>query len=206
MKTYFRMIILFLSLLLAKGVDAQDSHWQCDTYAYEYDMAVYYALEENGVAVTDLNNYEVAAFVSDECRGVGEVVTSEITGEQTVTFGYLRIRSNSTSGETITFKVYNRLEEKEFTVENTSLIFQSQGLVGLPSNPLIMAVMFKGDVNGDGGVDAQDASLVLQLVAKKIAPTTDGVAYAAADVNGDGKVDAQDASLILQYAAKKISW
>lgn len=200
------IIVMLICVVLSVAAQAQTSHWQCDTYAYEYDMAVYYALEENGVAVTDLNNYEVAAFVGDECRGVGEVVTSEITGGQTVTFCYLRIRSNSTSGETITFKVYNRLEDKEFAVENTSLIFQSQGLVGLPSNPLIMAVMFKGDVNGDGVVDAQDASLVLQLVAKKIAPTADGIVYAAADVNGDGKVDAQDASLILQYAAKKISW
>ncbi len=107
MKTYFRMIILFLSLLLTKGADAQDSHWQCDTYAYEYDMAVYFTLD--GVAV--LNNYEVAAFVGDECRGVGEVVTSETTGGQTVTFGYLRIRSNSPSGETVTFKCYDKAME-----------------------------------------------------------------------------------------------
>lgn len=61
-----------------------------------------------------------------------------------------------------------------------------------------------GDVNGDGSITAQDASLVLQLVAKKITPTTEGVIYNAADVNGDGEVTAQDASLILQHVAKKI--
>lgn len=58
----------------------------------------------------------------------------------------------------------------------------------------------KGDVNGDDSVDAQDASLVLQYVAKKI----DSIQNA--DVNNDGSIDAQDASLILQYVAKKITW
>lgn len=57
-----------------------------------------------------------------------------------------------------------------------------------------------GNVNGDGQVDAQDASLVLQYVAKK----TDTIQHA--DINNDGKIDAQDASLILQYVAKKITW
>ena len=57
-----------------------------------------------------------------------------------------------------------------------------------------------GDTNGDGKVDAQDASLVLQYVANKISNILN------ADVNGDGKVDAQDASLILQYVANKITW
>lgn len=63
-----------------------------------------------------------------------------------------------------------------------------------------------GDVNGDGNITAQDASLVLQLVAKKVTSETEGVTYGAADVNGDGQVTAQDASLILQYVAKKITW
>ena len=58
----------------------------------------------------------------------------------------------------------------------------------------------KGDINKDSNIDAQDASLVLQYVAKKIDTIQN------ADVNSDGNVDAQDASLILQYVAKKISW
>lgn len=64
----------------------------------------------------------------------------------------------------------------------------------------------KGDINCEGNITAQDASLVLQLVAKKISSGTTGIVYEAADVNGDGQVTAQDASLILQYVAKKITW
>lgn len=60
----------------------------------------------------------------------------------------------------------------------------------------------KGDINSDGEVTAQDASLVQQYVAGKITLVDESIA----DVNNDGKVDAQDASLIQQYVAGKISW
>ena len=56
-----------------------------------------------------------------------------------------------------------------------------------------------GDVNGDGKIDALDASLVLQHDAGLI--ILDAEAKTAADVNRDGKIDALDASLILQIDA-----
>ena len=59
-----------------------------------------------------------------------------------------------------------------------------------------------GDVNGDGEITAQDASLVLQNVAGKIELSAGQIG--AADVNGDGNITAQDASLILQKVAGKI--
>lgn len=65
--------------------------------------------------------------------------------------------------------------------------------------------ILKGDVDGDGSITAQDASLVLQLVAGKITSSTEGVIYDAADVDGDSDVTAQDASLILQHVAGKIT-
>lgn len=62
----------------------------------------------------------------------------------------------------------------------------------------------KGDVNGDGEINAQDASLILQYVARKFGDNQEGFKKKAADANGDGEQSAQDASLILQHAAKKI--
>lgn len=59
-----------------------------------------------------------------------------------------------------------------------------------------------GDVDGDGDITAQDASLILQVVAEKI--TSDEIVSAAADIDGDGELTAQDASLILQHVAGKI--
>jgi hypothetical protein len=59
-----------------------------------------------------------------------------------------------------------------------------------------------GDINTDGQITAQDASLVLQAVAGKI--TLSDTQISVADVNDDGQITAQDASLILQKVAGKI--
>jgi hypothetical protein len=72
------------------------------------------------------------------------------------------------------------------------------------TNGTLIVEKKKGDVNGDGSITAQDASLVLQFIAGKIT-ISDGQTDAA-DVNGDSSITAQDASLILQYVAGKISF
>ena len=61
-----------------------------------------------------------------------------------------------------------------------------------------------GDPNGDGKVDAKDASFILVAYAKASTGGEDGLTdeqRAAADVNGDGRVDAKDASTVLAYYA-----
>ena len=59
-----------------------------------------------------------------------------------------------------------------------------------------------GDVNGDSGVDAKDASEILveySRLSTGAASAFSEQARAAADVNRDGMTDAKDASLILAY-------
>ncbi len=61
-----------------------------------------------------------------------------------------------------------------------------------------------GDVNGDGAVDALDASEVLIAAALEGAGETAGLTEAqreAADADGDGNCNATDASWMLQYSA-----
>ena len=61
-----------------------------------------------------------------------------------------------------------------------------------------------GDPNGDGKVDAKDASFVLIEYAKLSTGAKSDLTAGqnkAADVNDDGKVDAKDASMILTYYA-----
>jgi hypothetical protein len=89
-------------------------------------------------------------------------------------------------------------------------IFYYQVFLGPPSgtdknsSALLLCDRTINIINGDGIITAQDASLVQQLVAKKITAATEGIVYDAADVNADGMVTAQDASLIQQHVAKKI--
>ena len=56
----------------------------------------------------------------------------------------------------------------------------------------------KGDVNGDGDVNAYDATLTLQISAELLIPTE--YQLWAADMNSDGDVNASDATPILRAA------
>lgn len=112
---------------------------------------------------------------------------------------------------TLKLNIEENLDETDYDVmihnaEYTPTSGSSTQSLPYVTSKLTIESLMKGDVNGDGTITAQDASLVLQIVAKKINSGTEGVIYEAADVNGDGQVTAQDASLILQYVAKKISW
>ena len=69
--------------------------------------------------------------------------------------------------------------------------------VAYQSGQLSVGDLLLGDVQGNGIVDAGDASLVLQYVVD--ARTLNEVQLAAADVSGDDQVLANDASFILQF-------
>jgi hypothetical protein len=202
---------LFVSFVLALGASAlsAQTHWSYTPGTYQEDMRFFFELRQDGV-VLDLDNYEIAAFIGDECRGIA-TKESQVVSESTIYYGRIQVEAASTeTGATITFKAYEKTTETEFDIKtDVAYTFTANTTVGTLSElkqfELKPAVM-KGDVNGDDQITAQDASLVLQLVAKKIAPTADGIVYGAADVNEDGDVTAQDASLILQYVAKKITW
>ena len=136
-------LFLLFSLVGTTGLQAQETtHWQCDAYVYQYDMTAYAALSIGGVALTDYSDYEIAAFCGTECRGVATIQSSEKDG-QTTTYGYLRIRSNQQSGETISFKVYQKSVAKEVDIYQTTIEFQSQQLVGLPSSPMMLQMQME---------------------------------------------------------------
>ena len=64
---------------------------------------------------------------------------------------------------------------------------------------IVQSAYIRGDVNGEGAVNAADALLALRIAAGKFTPTPRQ--RAACDVNGDEDCNAGDASLILCYAA-----
>lgn len=190
MKVCGKIIITLLCSVLFLTAHAQSAHWSVKAYDYRYDMTVYYMLEITGLQVSSLENYEVAAFVGDECRGVGNVLSHDGSF-----YGYLRIRSNQEEGETVTFKVYNRWTESEMMIEGVSIPFKSQDVVGLPSNPLKLIIpILPGDVNGDGIINVVDLTwLIDKILGKENRFFID----AAGDLNGDGIHNSVDLYLLL---------
>lgn len=200
---------LFVSFVLALGASAlsAQTHWSYTPGTYQEDMRFFFELRQDGV-VLDLDKYEVAAFIGDECRGIA-TKESQVVSESTIYYGRIQVEAASTeAGATITFKAYNKSTEKEIDIAtDVAYTFTANTTVGTLSELKQFELkpdVIKGDVNGDTQITAQDASLVLQAVAGKITLSANQIE--AGNVNGDEGLTAQDASLILQYVAGKISW
>ena len=109
--------------------EAQEPHWTCDERQYEYSMTVFMSASLNNNDIDKLSDYEIAAFCDNECRGV---MTVETTGG--IEYGYLRVRSNGLSNESVFFKLYDKENDKEVISDNV-VMFVSNSRLGFPSEP-----------------------------------------------------------------------
>lgn len=187
-----RTICCLISVLFSMTIlHAQDSQWSVNPYDYKYDMTVYAKVVYEGTEVSDYSNYEIGAFVGNECRGVGDVQTKD-----SYTWVYLRVRSNQASGEKLIFKLYDKSTGRTSVIKPSQVIaFSSQGMIGKPSSPVTLEKpsYTLGDVNEDGIIDIADVVAASQLAA--------GVADSkynslAADANLDGKINIADVVMI----------
>ena len=192
-----KLCCLVMLLLATTFLHAQESGWSVNPRDYQYDMTIYAQLVVEGQAVSDYENYEVAAFVGDECRAVGEVFSQE-----GYTWVYLRPRSNAASGETITIKVYDKAKGRAVRI-NESFSFQSQGQEGEPSSPvnLTMKMYTPGDVNDDGRFNSSDVMLAISAVLKRPLPAN--AISEAIDANEDGRINSTDIMIIINKVLKK---
>ena len=134
MKQVKKLCCIVSLLLTTLPLAAQGSHWgSVNPHDYQYDMTLYATITIDGVAQTDLNGADIAAFVGDELRGVGRVESKD--GKSWI---YMRVYSNSPSGETVTFRAYNGVNEQHVA---TTVAFQSMGQQGMPSTPFTLDVL-----------------------------------------------------------------
>ena len=132
-----RKIISWLMLLLPLNlILAQETHWQCNIYDFQYDMTAYLDVTVDGNAISDYSNYEVAAFCGEECRGLASLEEIPNTEKK---YYYLRIRSNQNEGETISFKVYDKAKAKEYSIAAKNVTFSAQSMQGYPSSPMVLS-------------------------------------------------------------------
>ena len=89
----------------AKSYAPRANAWQYDNSAYADNMPIVAVLS----GIDDPENYSVGAFVGDECRGEGNVAGGK----------YMFINVAGTAGETVTFKLYNKMEGTYSDLDNT---------------------------------------------------------------------------------------
>lgn len=187
-----RTICCLISVLFSMTIlHAQDSQWSVNPYDYKYDMTVYAKVVYEGAEVSDYSNYEIGAFVGNECRGVGDVQTKD-----SYTWVYLRVRSNQASGEKLIFKLYDKSTGRTSVIKPSQVIaFSSQGMIGKPSSPVTLEKpsYTLGDVNEDGIIDVADVVAASQLAAGVVDSKYNSL---AADANLDGKINIADVVMI----------
>lgn len=187
-----RTICCLISVLFSMTIlHAQDSQWSVNPYDYKYDMTVYAKVVYEGAEVSDYSNYEIGAFVGNECRGVGDVQTKD-----SYTWVYLRVRSNQASGEKLIFKLYDKSTGRTSVIKPSQVIaFSSQGMIGKPSSPVTLekTSYTLGDVNEDGVIDVADVVAASQLAAGVVDSKYNSL---AADANLDGKINIADVVMI----------
>lgn len=194
-----RTICCLISVLFSMTIlHAQDSQWSVNPYDYKYDMTIYAKVVYEGAEVSDYSNYEIGAFVGNECRGVGDVQTKD-----SYTWVYLRVRSNQASGEKLIFKLYDKSTGRTSVIKPSQVIaFSSQGMIGKPSSPVTLEKpsYTLGDVNEDGIIDVADIVGVHQITA---GGSTVGYNQLAADANADGVINVADVVRIRSIIANK---
>ncbi|MCR4613466.1 MAG: carbohydrate-binding domain-containing protein [Bacteroidaceae bacterium] len=163
--------------------------WKIDSSDLEFDMSIYVRVYKNGEPVTDYSNIAVGAFIWTECMGLAEFDQTE--------WGMVRVHYDSTDNDEVYFKLYDNAIGREFDLTaDREILFDSQGLVGTPSNPVILnyeMTFTPGDVNMDGLVDVADITALAYHI---FGTTPTNFDYDAADANNDGDIDVADITAI----------
>ena len=120
---------LFLVCAYSVQANAQAPNWNHDPYDYQYDMTAYISLSIDGQDVDDYSDVQIAAFCGNECRGIAE---EKVSNDHK--YVYLRIRSNKSEGEAITFQIYDAKSGKVAKSSNV-VTFSSMITIGYPSSP-----------------------------------------------------------------------
>ncbi|MBT3169674.1 MAG: PKD domain-containing protein [Candidatus Cloacimonetes bacterium] len=153
-------------------------------------------------------NFYVWTKYSDSITGLELLVTNNFSGNlNTTNWTNLNTPFYSVADEIWTS--FANIDLNNFADETVRIAFkyESSGTSGGQAKAWAMDsfqifgtdVILYGDVDGNGEVQAYDASLTLQKVIELIDFETWQIT--AADVDGNGEIQAYDASLILQYLA-----
>ena len=133
MKTKISIISLIIILFSAINIHAQPD-WAIESTDYQYSMSVTTEIQINGeISHNPLDI--LAAFVNNECRGIGNPVYVEALDKYIV---FLMIYSNTVTEDNITFKAYSNSTNSEVDFSKT-INFESNKVFGTPDYPCIIS-------------------------------------------------------------------
>ncbi|MFT6442385.1 MAG: gliding motility-associated-like protein [Salibacteraceae bacterium] len=126
-----KIIYSILLLSIITTAQAQAPSWSVNSSAYQYDMTITAVIEVNCVELGNTAN-QIAVSSNGVVRGVA--YTSSIGAGRYIAI--ISAYSNQVSGETLSIQLYDGVGDSIY-VSIDSVLFQDNGIVGSPSNPLI---------------------------------------------------------------------
>ncbi len=122
-----KIVLFFISLLaLSSSLLSQAPSWKVNEPDYQHTMTFVAKLNMDGAQLNGQNDM-VGAFVGTTCRGVSK--PTYVASSKSY-YAYLTVFSNS-SGETITFQLYNSSNNKTLKVSKTIKFVANQHLGNL---------------------------------------------------------------------------
>ena len=182
---------------------ADDSDSFADDNTFKLSAA--FSVLEISAEKTDKDTLALTVTNNGTAAGSDEIVVSElVTGRVLDTVSFKDIAAGKSATQNIDLTKY-AVTTGGITLKGSGLSAEKvlyNAMEGVESVP---AEYKPGDVNGDGNVDAKDATMVLVYYSKVSTGGDGGLTddrKKAADMNGDSFIDAKDASAILAaYAA-----
>lgn len=173
------------------AISAMYRQWYVNPHDYHYTASLYAVAK--GFTAPDYEDYDIAAFVGDECRG-----TLEYNADG---YGFMTLYTDNVSStkETLTFRLYQKSTKTVILAKNTTT-FASGDVIGTPSSPFVILFdppYLRGDVNLDGLVNISDVTALVNIILGKSAPTP------TSNVNEAGGIDISDVTALVNIILGK---
>ena len=164
--------------------------WHTNAFDYRYDMTLYVVVEADGKLVDDYSSKAVGAFIGDECVGYGVF--------EDTTYGIMRVRSNVTTQQEVSFKTYDYDIALGFNATaDRDIVFTPSASIGTPSAPVVIGYTSRGllgDVNLDGMVNITDVTLMVEYILNY---STDHFYFPNADIDGSNTINITDVTRVI---------
>jgi len=146
----------------------EESHWAYDDSQFSENMVIVAVVE----GVDNPSDYSIGAFVGDECRGEGEASES----------GKMFINVAGKSGETVSFKLYNKQTEEVVDL-NESIKYTK--IVGSLDEPMSLSTdaLTTGIANLDA-IDGAQIVSVYDMTGRKVSSMDKGTYLVTYNRNG----------------------
>lgn len=147
----------FISSKAHNAPSRERSVWEYDGSKYANTMAVIARID-----IVNHEDYTIGAFVGDECRGEGKFIND---------LAFISVAGDA--GETVTFRLYNRIS-REFVELDCELEYT--GIAGSVKAPVTMGTI-EGttDIIDINTVDSNNIEAIYDLSGRKVEKMTDGI-------------------------------